>query len=453
MSKTNVLDGPILNEFGVSVEWMNPATLDDHPENRSADRGLEFAELCESMRALGVVNPLIVRKLAFESFQILGGHRRRRAAVEIGLKQVPCIVLNECSDDDAMAIMVVENFERKQLNQIEEAEAIDAAMRMLEWDEAKCARKFARDVNWVQLSLRLLDLPKEARKFIESGAVKRDTVAAVVALPDVEERLQAVQLCFWPGGAADALSGPQARQMISEMIIKPREAARKWNAAREALEKKLVKEWAKKTKGKEALLVRVPEHGEAKRMVDEVRGGWVRADEMIAPSACVASVESAKWADLAIIHGLPGYYLPVLGEGLADVYVRKDLLTSGEESRAAGGFDTILAFGDKVERAKNVQDAVDEMDGVFPDDDEADGAPPDSRTVERAANSTMIVNGDRVRALRERLLVHAWGTAPASGKWPEKEFPAGVFDFEQFEAGYWCDALDWILKGCPEIGD
>jgi hypothetical protein len=96
---------------------------------------------------------------------------------------------------------------------------------------------------------------------------------------------------------------------------------------------------------------------------------------------------------------------------------------------------------------------VDEMDGVFPDDDEADGAPPESRTVERAANSTMIVNGDRVRALRERLLVHAYGERNANKKRSEPNIYDKVSDFPHCDAGIWTDALTWVLKGCPEMGE
>jgi ParB/RepB/Spo0J family partition protein len=427
-----------------------------HPENRDEDHGLEFQELCESVRELGVVQPIMVRwrvcPAEGEWYEILAGHRRTRAAREVGLREVPCLLLEDCSDDEALAILVVENFERLNLDAMQEAEALDAAMSQLGWTVEQCARKFSRSAEWVQLSLRLLDLPTEARKLVKAGRVRRETYVAALALADEAERLRAVQLCFWPGGSAEPLNGHQARQMINSEIVRPREEARRWDEAVDKQARKLAKEF----KGTE-FQVRVPGYGEAKRFVDEVRT-WVKGREFVPASMLVASRSAVRWCDIAVVHGLPGYFLPVDGAGQADVYVNRALLIAGEEARHRNGLETLLAFGDRVERSEGQK--VEGLNEEGTGDDGSDGsngtngsdvavAPPDRRTVTRDSGRTVTVSRDVLERVRGKF---AWLAENRHVIYSKRE--EVLLTLPPVLVEIFCEdgvvLVDWILAGCPE---
>lgn len=440
-----------------------------HPENRDEDHGLEFQELCASVRELGILQPLIVRwksdPAEGEWYEILAGHRRCRAAVACGLTHVPCVELRECSDDDALAVLVVENFERKNLDLVEEAEAMEVAMRVLEWDVNTVARKFSRQPGYIQLSLRLLDLDGPARKLVKSGGVKRETIVAVLALENAEERERAVQLCFWPGGSSEPLNGHQARQMISAAIVRPREEARKWDESAVKVEKKIKKGWREKT----AVLhsaemaglveglsfdVRVPGYDEAMRFVEEVRT-WTRADEVVPASMLMPARSGVRWWMIAAMHGLPGYYLPVDGVGQADVYVNRHLLIAGETARFEKGMGTFLAFGKKSVECEVSSDPCEEAGGGEADDEKSD-APPERRTVTRDSGRTVTVSRDRLERVRD--LFAAISERPLTAdeclELPSVIAAAELTDHEVLAHKIITAkvVLDWVLDGCPAVG-
>lgn len=472
---TTVVDGrhddaaagaaPVGRRLGVLVE-LPVGDLFAHPENRDADHGLEFQELVASVRELGILQPLIVRWRATEEdgewYEILAGHRRCRAAVECGMTHVPCVALENCSDDDALAVLVVENFERKNLDLVEEAEAMEVAMRLLGWDVETVARKFSRQPGYIQLGLRLLDLDGPARKLVKSGGVKRETIVAVLSLPNQEERERAVQLCFWPGGASDPLNGHQAKQMIAAAIVRPREEARKWNEGAVKLEKKIKKEWKEKTAvldsaamGEQAELsfdVRVPGYDEAMRFVEDVRT-WTRADDVVPASMLVADRSGTRWWMVAALHGLPGYYLPVDGVGQGAVYVNRQLLIAGETARHEAGLATFLAFGKKSVECEVSSDQCEEKDKADddPDEEKAQG-PADRRTVTRDSGRTVTVSRDRLERVLEDV-ENLWEEMMAVetdlekiGAAQEKLPKALVVHSPTTVAA----VLKWMLAGCPE---
>ena len=443
-----------------------------HPENRDADHGLEFQELCASVRELGILQPLIVRWKTDpeegEWYEILAGHRRCRAAVECGLTHVPCVELHDCSDDDALAVLVVENFERKNLDLVEEAEAMEVAMRVLEWDVDTVARKFSRQPGYIQMGLRLLDLDGPARKLVKSGGVKRETIVAVLSLPDAAERERAVQLCFWPGGSSEPLNGHQAKQMIQAQIVRPREEARKWNEGAVKLEKKIKREWRDKTAvldsaamGAHAELtfdVRVPGYEEAMRFVEETRT-WTRADEVVPASMLVADRSATRWWMIAALHGLPGYYLPVDGVGQGAVYVNRQLLIAGETARNEAGLSTFLAFGGaKVDPPAQGSGAASGKYGNEGSDDEGDEdpeevnpaqGPAERRTVTRDSGRTVTVSRDRLERVRD-LFVKLEGMRHLTYSELHEEVKnlPKVLQEVMFEDG--AAFAKWVLDGCPE---
>jgi ParB/RepB/Spo0J family partition protein len=416
------------------------AMLIDHEMNRNADHGLAFGELCESVREHGIVQPLVVRSVD-AGYQILAGHRRRRAAVACGLEVVPCLI-RHCSDEVAMAIMVVENFERLNLDLMEEAEAIEAAQMALGWSVEEVARKFSRSVEWVQLSLRLLDLPQAARKMVKGGEIRRDTLNVVLSLADGAERERAVQLCFWPGSQAVPLNGHQARQVVRAEITVPREERARWEKGREAARKKLMKDW----KYVEGFEIMVPEYAWALEAISHDSGRWQVAGEYVPADLCQPGADRVTWAAVASVHGVPGVWLPIDGVGQPRLYVDRRLVTAGESARHAHGQETFFVFGQAA--AKPVESGRSE--GLEGEEDEPKNeGPPDRRTVTHDSGRTVTVSRD----VLERVLAK-FEECKNSRTLPYCEVEARMKGLPRalqevmFEDG--AAFVKWVLDGCSE---
>src|SRR5215211_5360794 len=111
-SPTISVDSDLL-ELGIDQIEPNPG----QPRKFFADDKLE--ELAQSIRANGLIQPLVVRRLG-EGFQLIAGERRWRAAQRAGLAKVPCVI-KEVRDDEVLALSLIENIQREELNPIEEA--------------------------------------------------------------------------------------------------------------------------------------------------------------------------------------------------------------------------------------------------------------------------------------------------------------------------------------------
>lgn len=426
------------------------AMLIDHEMNRNADHGLAFGELCESVREHGIVQPLVVRAVD-AGYQILGGHRRRRAAVACGLEVVPCLI-RHCSDEVAMAIMVVENFERLNLDLMEEAEAIEAAQLTLGWSVDEVARKFSRSVGWVQLSLRLLDLPQEARKMVKGGDIRRDTLNVVLSLEDGTERERAVQLCFWPGSQAVPLNGHQARQVVRAEITVPREERVKWEKGREAARKKLVKEW----KYVEGFEIMVPDYGWALEAISHDSGRWMVAGEYVAADLCKPGAERVTWAAVASVHGVPGVWLPIDGVGQPRLYVDRRLVTAGESARHAHGQETFFVFG-QAAKLVDVAGSMEAGGASFEEEEETkNDGPPDERHVRREGGSMILVPKERIERACElfAVMAHRHLTADECLDLPSIIAAAEITDHETLAHKIITAkvVLTWVLEGCPILG-
>ena len=139
-------------------------------------------ELTQSIRARGVVQPIIVRPAEDgRHFEIIAGERRWRAAQAAGLAEVPAIV-REVADDAAVAIALIENIQREDLNPIEEAAAVGRLIEEFNLTHQEAADAIGRSRVGVSNLLRLLDLGDEARTFVEQGELDMGHARALLAL-------------------------------------------------------------------------------------------------------------------------------------------------------------------------------------------------------------------------------------------------------------------------------
>lgn len=182
------------------------------PRSRFDDDGL--AELTESIRAQGVIQPIIVSPLKTNSYTIIAGERRWRAAQRAGLSQVPVVVRQVRDDRQLLELALVENVQRADLNPIEEAEAYRSLAEDFSLAHEEIARRVGRSRSAVTNALRLLRLPEPVRDLLRSGALTAGQARPLLALGDEDEMERLASRIVEQGlsaRAAEELATPRKR--------------------------------------------------------------------------------------------------------------------------------------------------------------------------------------------------------------------------------------------------
>lgn len=139
-----------------------------------------LAELAESIKQHGVLQPLLVRPLAAGGYQLVAGERRWRACRMAGLTQVP-VVIKELTDTETMEIAIIENLQREDLNPIEEAEGLQALIDKCGYTQEEVAASVGKSRPAIANSLRLLRLPEEVREMTKNGEISAGHARALLA--------------------------------------------------------------------------------------------------------------------------------------------------------------------------------------------------------------------------------------------------------------------------------
>lgn len=147
----------------------------------------ELAQLAESVKRNGVLQPILVRRKADGLFELIAGERRYRAAKLAGLKSIPAVVRNS-SDEQSMELALIENLQREDLNPIEEARAYYRLVSEFGLTQEALAQRFGKDRSSVANSLRLLTLPNEIKELV--AALKISVGHAKVLLGLTRPELQ-----------------------------------------------------------------------------------------------------------------------------------------------------------------------------------------------------------------------------------------------------------------------
>lgn len=142
-----------------------------------------LAELAQSIREKGVLQPLLVRPRG-ENFEIVAGERRWRAAQLAGLREVP-VVIRDLGDTEALEIAIVENLQREDLGPLEEARAYQSLLDQ-GLNQEGVARAVGKGRSTVANALRLLALPAAALRSLESGEISAGHARAILALPEAD---------------------------------------------------------------------------------------------------------------------------------------------------------------------------------------------------------------------------------------------------------------------------
>jgi ParB family chromosome partitioning protein len=145
-----------------------------------------IAELADSIRAQGVIQPILVRPVGPDRYEIIAGERRWRAAQKAGLTEVP-VVVREVRDEAALAMALIENIQREDLNAIEEAAGIRRLIDEFGMTHQAAAESVGRSRTAVSNLLRLLDLPASVREHVSRGTLDMGHVRALLPLPTEQQ--------------------------------------------------------------------------------------------------------------------------------------------------------------------------------------------------------------------------------------------------------------------------
>lgn len=157
-----------------------------------------LAELADSIAKHGVIQPLLVRPMPDGSYQLVAGERRWRASRMAGLTEVP-VVIKELSDDEAMALALIENLQREDLNAIEEAQGIKALMDTLSLTQDEAAERVGKSRPAIANALRLLKLPDSVIALVSDGKLSPGHARALLGFRDEQDIIETADIVIEKG--------------------------------------------------------------------------------------------------------------------------------------------------------------------------------------------------------------------------------------------------------------
>jgi ParB family chromosome partitioning protein len=211
---------------------------------RAMDPG-KLSELAESIKAQGVIQPVVVREIGKDKggkvYEIIAGERRWRASQQAGLTEVP-VVIREVDDRTVVAMALIENIQREDLNPLEEAQALQRLIDEFDLTHAQAAEAVGRSRAAVSNLLRLLELPPDIRTLVETRAIEMGHARALLSLTpqaaialarqavdngwsvrEVEHRVQQLSAGQIPTGARAASNKPAKAKPQADIVALERD--------------------------------------------------------------------------------------------------------------------------------------------------------------------------------------------------------------------------------------
>ena len=159
------------------IEFLQPGKY--QPRKDMSPEALE--ELASSIRSQGVIQPIVVRLVSTDKYEIIAGERRWRAAQLAQLDVVPCLI-KDVPDEAAVAIALIENIQREDLNAMEEAQALDRLMNEFELTHQEVAEAVGKSRTTITNLLRLNNLNDDVKLLVEHGDIEMGHARALLAL-------------------------------------------------------------------------------------------------------------------------------------------------------------------------------------------------------------------------------------------------------------------------------
>jgi len=160
------------------------------PRKEFSKQGLE--ELSESIKQYGVLQPITVRKIGSDGYELIAGERRLRACQMIGMKYIPAIVLN-ISESDSAIVAMIENLQRENLHYLDEAMGYACLIHDHGFTQEELARKIGKNQSTIANKMRLLKLPDNIKKMLLEHNLTERHARALLRLPDDDLKLKVLQ--------------------------------------------------------------------------------------------------------------------------------------------------------------------------------------------------------------------------------------------------------------------
>jgi ParB/RepB/Spo0J family partition protein len=236
------------------VRMVPVANIEPNPEQpRVIFDTASLDELAASIREHGVLQPILVRPLGANRFQLVAGERRWRASQAAGLDTLPALVEN-VDDDTALEIAIIENLQREDLSPLEEATMYDRMIHEHGYSIRKLAQKLGKDKGYVENRLRLADAPDEVKELV---SVRKDTLSHAYELLKVTDPKRRKRLAEQVANGEltliklrDRVEGRRARpapEVTDDEHVEPTEDARARGAEPEATA--AADEWTGRARG------------------------------------------------------------------------------------------------------------------------------------------------------------------------------------------------------------
>ncbi len=174
------------------VQKINPDLIKANPRQpRSNFNDPALAELVQSIREYGIIQPLVVSKVA-DGYELIAGERRLRAARQMGLKEVP-IVVRETQDQEKLGLALIENIQREDLNPVELAIAYKQLAEEFNLNQDALAKKLGKSRPSVTNTMRILNLPGEIQMALINGEITEGHAKILVGLDSEEKQFELFQ--------------------------------------------------------------------------------------------------------------------------------------------------------------------------------------------------------------------------------------------------------------------
>lgn len=221
----NAPTGPTANTDAPVVQFVDIALIRNNPKQpRQLFSEPEIVELADSIRQLGVLQPVLVRPVlepgSKESYELIAGERRWRAAQRVELKQLP-VIIKHFSDREALEIGLVENIQRENLNPIEQAAGYRRLMEEFGLSQNDVADRVGKDRTSVANFVRLLKLAPDVQELLSKGQLSTGHAKAILSIKDESAQSRLARKAVEEGLSVRSLEAIVARAFVLDSGRRP----------------------------------------------------------------------------------------------------------------------------------------------------------------------------------------------------------------------------------------
>ena len=194
---------------------VNVASIHPTPYQPGASvDGESIAELAQSIQQVGLLQPLLVRKVD-DGYELVAGERRLRAVTSLGMEKVACIVQQDIEDESSAMMALIENLQREDLHYLEEAQCYQKLLETYGLTQEELANRLGKSQSSIANKLRLLKLSDEVKTAMTEKRLSERHARALLKLTDDKQRLDAVERI-----AEKGLSVKETEQMVEKTLNK-----------------------------------------------------------------------------------------------------------------------------------------------------------------------------------------------------------------------------------------